>query len=52
MEFTSITLVNLKLFYVTLLIVDIRINDIENSTPRHNAVFSSFIKIIELFFFH
>lgn len=39
MEFKSITLVDLKLFYVTFLIVDIGINDIENATARHNAVF-------------
>lgn len=44
------TLVDLNQFYVTLLIVDIGINDIENTTSRHNAVFSSFIKTIKPFF--
>lgn len=39
-----------KLFYVTLLIVDIGINDIENTTARHNTAFFSSIKTIKHFF--
>lgn len=42
LELKSFTLGDLKLFYVTLLIVDIGVNDIENITARHNVVFSSF----------
>lgn len=34
---------------MTVLIVDIGINDLENTTARHNAVFSPFIKIIKHF---
>lgn len=51
MEFKSITLVDLKLFYVKLLIVVIGINDIENTTARHNAVIFSLYEDNKTFFF-
>lgn len=50
MEFRSITFVDQMLYYMTLLIVDIGINDIETKIARHKDVFSSFTKIIKLFF--
>lgn len=49
LEFKNFLLVDPKLFYMTLLIVDIGINDLENTTGWHNAAFSSFIKIIKTF---
>lgn len=34
---------------MSLLVVDIGINDLENTIAMHNAIFSSFIKIIKCF---